>query len=77
MRNWVRQEGMMSTITTEVGRHIFKMFAGADRDDALVPADQADLIVVLLFVAVGILLTVVFFMFGFWVEFGRILAAVG
>jgi hypothetical protein len=65
----------MSTITTEVGRAIFKMFARSDRDDALVPADQADLIVVMLFVAVGILLTSVFFMFGYWVEFGRILAA--
>jgi hypothetical protein len=68
---------MMSTITTEVGRAIFKMFARADRDDTLIHADQADLIVVLLFVAVGILLTAVFFMFGFWVEFGRILAAAG
>jgi hypothetical protein len=68
---------MMSTIATEVGRGIFKMFARGDRDEALVPADPADLIVVLLFVAVGILLTAVFFMFGFWVEFGRILAAAG
>jgi hypothetical protein len=68
---------MMSTITTEVRRAIFKMFARADRDDARVIADQADLIVVLLFVAVGILLTTVFFVFGFWVEFGRILAASG
>jgi hypothetical protein len=63
----------MSTITTEVGRAIFKMFARAGRDDTLVPADQADLIVVLLFVAIGILLTAVFFMFGFWIEFGQIL----
>jgi hypothetical protein len=48
-----------------------------DRDDALVPADQVDLMLVLLFVAIGILLTAVFFTLGFWVEFGRILAAVG
>jgi hypothetical protein len=68
---------MVWTITTEVGRGIFKMFARADRDDALVPVDQVDLMLVLLFVAIGILLTAVFFTLGFWVEFGRILAAVG
>jgi hypothetical protein len=68
---------MMWTITTEVGRGIFKMFARCDRDEALVPADQVDLMLVLLFVAIGILLTAVFFTLGFWVEFGRILAAAG
>jgi hypothetical protein len=66
MRNWVRQEGMVSTITTEVGRSIFKMFARADR--------EADLIVVLLFVAIGLLLTAAFVMLGFGAEIGQILA---
>jgi hypothetical protein len=65
---------MMSTITTEVGRGIFKMFARADRDGARVLADQADLIVVLLFVAIGLLLTAAFVMLGFGAEIGQILA---
>jgi hypothetical protein len=64
------------SVTAEFGRSFFNAFTKVvDRDDARVPADQADLIVVLLFVAVGILLTAVFFMFGFGVEFGQILAA--
>jgi hypothetical protein len=74
MRNWGRQEGMMSTISTEIGRGLFKIFARGDRDDARIIADQADLIVVLLFVAMGLLLTAVFVLLGFGVEFGQILS---
>jgi hypothetical protein len=74
MRNWVRQEGMMSTVTTEVRRGIFNMFARADRDDARIPANQADLIVVLLFVAIGLFLTAAFVALGFGAEIGQILA---
>jgi hypothetical protein len=74
MRKRVRQEDIMSTITREVGRGIFKIFARADRDDARVPADQADLIVVLLFVAIGLLLTATFVALGFGTEIGQILA---
>jgi hypothetical protein len=64
------------SLTSEIGRGIFNTFARvADRDDARVSADQADLIVVLLFVAIGLLLTGLFFVLGFGPEIGQILAA--
>jgi hypothetical protein len=64
------------SLAAGIGRSFFNAFAiTVDRDDARVPADQVDLIVVLQFVAIGIVLTTVFFMLGFWVEFGRILTA--
>jgi hypothetical protein len=44
------------------------------RDNARVSSDQADLIAVLLFVAVGLLLTAAFFMLGFGAMVGEILA---
>jgi hypothetical protein len=66
------------SLTAEIGRSFFNAFTKVvDRDDARLPADQGDLIVVLLFVAIGILLTALFFLLGFWVEFGQILAAAG
>jgi hypothetical protein len=65
---------MMSTITTVVARGVFKMFARANSDNEVVPADQSDLIVVLLFVAIGLLLTAVFVTLGFGAEIGQILA---
>jgi hypothetical protein len=61
------------SISTEVGRVVFNAFA-RDREDARISADQADLIAVLLFVAVGLLLTAAFFMLGFGPEIGQILA---
>jgi hypothetical protein len=66
------------SVTSEIGRSLFNAFTKVvDRDDARVPADQADLIVVLLFVAIGLLLTAVFVLLGFGVEIGQILAAAG
>jgi hypothetical protein len=66
------------SLAAEIRWSIFNAFAiVVDRDDARVPTDPVDLIVGLQFVAIGILLTTVFFMLGFWVEFGRILAAAG
>jgi uncharacterized transporter YbjL len=66
------------SVTAEIGRSFFNAFTKVvDRDDARVPSDQVDLMPVLLFVALGILLTAVFFTLGFWVEFGRILAVAG
>jgi hypothetical protein len=65
---------MMYSAPIKVGRAVFDEFAKVDRDDARVSADQADLIVVLLFVAIGLLLTGVFFMLGFGADIGQILA---
>jgi hypothetical protein len=63
------------SLTSEIGRGAFNAFARViDRDDTRVPADQADLIAVLLFVIVGLLLTAAFFILGFGVEPGQILA---
>jgi hypothetical protein len=62
--------------STEVGRRVFSAFA-RDRDDARVSADQADLIALFLFVAIGLLLTAAFFALGFGAEVGEILAASG
>jgi hypothetical protein len=63
------------SVTAEIGRSFFNAFTKVDRDDARVIADHADLIVVLLFVAIGLLLTAVFVLLGFGVEIGEILAA--
>jgi hypothetical protein len=64
----------MSFSTTEIGRGVFNAFARVvDRDVERVAADQADLIVVLLFVAIGLLLTAAFVMIGFGAEIGQIL----
>jgi hypothetical protein len=60
--------------STEVGRRVFSKFA-RDRDDARVSADQADLIALFLFVAIGLLLTAAFFALGLAAEIGEILAA--
>jgi len=66
------------SLTAEIGRGVFNAFARVvDLVDARSPADQAHLIAVLLFVAIGLLLTTVFFILGFAVEFGTILAAAG
>jgi hypothetical protein len=67
------------SLTSEIGRGIFNAFASVvDRDDARVPADQvADLIVVLLFVAIGLLLTAAFCAAGFGPEIGAALGASG
>jgi hypothetical protein len=64
----------MSTISAEIERAVFNAFA-RERDDARVSADQADLIAVFLFVAVGLLLTAAFFALGLAAEIGEILAA--
>jgi hypothetical protein len=59
------------SLAEEIRRSFFNAFAiVVDRDGARVPADPADLIVVFLFVAIGILLTAVLFVLGFWAEFG-------
>jgi hypothetical protein len=66
------------SLTTEIGRGVFSAFARVvDRVEARAPTDQAHLVAVLLFVAIGLLLTAAFFILGFAVEFGRILAAAG
>jgi hypothetical protein len=62
---------------TEVGRTVSDAFAKVGRDDKRISADQADLKGVLLFVAVGLLLTAAFFTLGFGAEVGPILAAYG
>jgi hypothetical protein len=65
----------MSITTTEIGRGVFNAIARVvDRDVERVAADQADLIVVLLFVAIGLLLTAAFVTLGFGAEIGEILA---
>jgi hypothetical protein len=66
------------SLTAEIGRSFSNAFTKVvDRDDARAIADQTDLIVVLLFVAMGLLLTAVFVLLGFGVEIGQILAAAG
>jgi hypothetical protein len=75
MRNSVRLEDAMAfhhSTTTGLGRAVLNALDA--RDDARVSADQADLIAVLLFVAVGLLLTAAFFMLGFGAMVGEILA---
>ena len=65
----------MSITTTEIGRGVFNAIARVvDRDVERVAADQADLIVVLLFVAIGLLLTAAFVTIGFGAEIGQTLA---
>jgi ABC-type xylose transport system permease subunit len=60
------------SLTTEIGRDVF---ARANRDNGRVSADHADLIAVLLFVAVGLFATAAFFILG--ADIGQILAASG
>lgn len=62
---------------TEVGRPDFNASARVDRDDAPVPADQANLTAVFLVIAIGLWLTAVFFILGFGTEIVQILAASG
>jgi hypothetical protein len=63
------------SLTSEIWRGVFSESARVvDRDDARVPADQTDLIVVLLFVAIGLLLTSTFFVAGSLADLGQILA---
>jgi hypothetical protein len=50
--------------TMEAGRIDFNAFARVDRNDARVLADQADLTAVILFVAIGLMLTAAFFALG-------------
>jgi ABC-type xylose transport system permease subunit len=60
------------SLTADIGRDAF---ARANRDNARVSADQADLIAVLLFVAVGLFATAAFLILG--AGLGQILAASG
>jgi len=60
---------------TEVGRAALNAFATVDRDDAHVPADHAELTVLILSVAVG--LTATFFALGCGADIGQILATSG
>jgi ABC-type xylose transport system permease subunit len=60
-------------LTAEIGRRVFNAFAGADRDNARVSADQADGTTVWLFVAIGLLAAPSFFILG--AEIARILVA--
>jgi len=62
------------SLTTEIGRGLFNAFARANRDNAWV---SSDLIAVLLFVAIGLLLTAAFFIFfilGLTTQIGQIVA---
>ena len=54
--------------TMEGERIDFNAFARVDRNDARVVADQADLTAVILFAAIGLLLTAAFFTLGFGTE---------
>lgn len=67
---------MFHSTTMEVGGAVSDAFAKVGRDDAHAPPDQADLTAVILFVAIGLLLTEAFTA-GFWVEIGQMLAASG
>jgi ABC-type xylose transport system permease subunit len=58
------------SLATEIGRDAF---ARTNRDHARVSADQADLIAVLLFVAIGLLATAAFLMLGG--EIGQIVSS--
>jgi hypothetical protein len=60
--------------TTKFGSAASDAFATVGRD-ARVSVDQASLIVVMLFAAIGLLLTATFFTTGSLAEFGQILAA--
>jgi hypothetical protein len=59
--------------TTDVGRAFSDAFANDARDSV----DQANLIVVMLFAAIGLLLTAILFTAGSLEELGQILAAAG
>jgi hypothetical protein len=67
----------MSYSTTMEQHTVSDAFAKVERDDTRIFADQSDLIVVLLFVAIGALLTATFFAAGSLADFGQILAAAG
>jgi hypothetical protein len=66
----------MTSTTTEIGRAAFKVCSRVGRDDIL-PTDRSDLTAIFLFIALGLLLTAVFFSLGFGPEFNRVLAASG
>jgi len=68
---------MFHSTTMEVGRAVSDAFTKVGRDDTRVSADQVDLIVVLQFVAIGLLLTAIFFTVGSLSELGQILAVSG
>jgi hypothetical protein len=63
--------------TTEFARTVFWVCANIGHDDKRDTADPTDLATIFLFVAVGLVLTAVFFSLGFGAEFGRILATWG
>jgi hypothetical protein len=63
--------------TTEIGRVVFRLRAKFGRDEIHVAADRSDLETIILFMALGLSLTAVFFSLGFGPEIGRILAASG
>ncbi|MBO0754852.1 MAG: hypothetical protein J2P54_03255 [Bradyrhizobiaceae bacterium] len=67
----------LHSTTMEGGRAEFNVFARIDHDDARALADEADLTAVIIFVAIGLLLTAAFFTLGFGTEIVRILAASG
>jgi hypothetical protein len=71
-RNPDKREHVMSFSTTEIGRGVFNAIARVDVER--VAADQTDLVVVLLFVAIGLLLTAAFVTIGFGAEIGQTLA---
>jgi hypothetical protein len=63
--------------TTEISHAVSRVRAQVGRDDIPVPADRSDLEAILLFTALGLLLTAVFFSLGFGPMIGQILAASG
>jgi hypothetical protein len=67
---------MMMT-TVELERTASGAFAKFGLDDPRISVNQADLTVVLLFVAIGALLTATFFAAGSLADLGQILAAAG
>jgi hypothetical protein len=67
----------MTSTTTEIGCAAFKVCSRVGRDDIRIPTDRSDLTAIFLFIALGLLLTAVFFSLGFGPEFNRVLAASG
>jgi hypothetical protein len=67
----------LHSTTTEFARTAFKVGENIGHDDKHDTADQSDLTTIFLFIAIGLLMTAIFFSLGFGPEFGGILATSG
>jgi hypothetical protein len=70
-----REDHDIFSTTTDFERTAFGAFATVRRDERA-SVDEGDLLIVMLFVAIGLLLTAIFFT-GSFAEFGQILSAAG